>query len=547
MRLLWHIVKKDFRHLWLGVVMVWVLATARIWIGFAMTRGDGSDAWHRVELEWARTTLTYLMWLLEATIAVWLVLEDGAARAGWWWTRPVRSGQMVTAKLTALVGFFWIPITLVSVPWWRASAFDAGMYFGAIENLLAVQLLLTLVPAAVIACFPGWKSLLGLGAVAVGLMIFGGIRIADVAMEDVEQPNGLWVLDTLPVLTILRVAIGASVVLALLVKYLTRRSVLAIAVGILVMEMTLGGIEWEILSWHVLPRDPQAKRAVFKEVPLEITKVIGYPGNNPKILRGLLFRGSVELDLKLKISSEYKVVPGVLRYTCHWPDGADLGVLHASSSAAFAGELSTSDVEPSIRVALGLDQARPAAVTWDVTHFYSIFVFNKWLHEAPAWSGVLYWSTAKPVLEWELPLRTEAVMEELGRHFRVAKVGFDEKDAAAKFTLAMQIGGSREKYLYSFPATGPTCYAIINRATRDLTLITDPAQFDEVASIDGVDVKWFPYTVPMPEGLRGQKPAAWQAWLDGASLVKLHFEQVERFQSSWPERKLPIDEVKKRE
>jgi hypothetical protein len=145
MRLLLHIVAKDFRELrdrWLFWVGAMALKTA---VALWLVWGPGVNETVYDYLCKSLLVLVPMEFALTFLLAAMIVQADPlAGEAPFWRTRPVSGRRLLGAKLLGLFLLLGLPVCLVALPWWLACG--AGP-----AELASVAALMLLMQAAVIA------------------------------------------------------------------------------------------------------------------------------------------------------------------------------------------------------------------------------------------------------------------------------------------------------------------------------------------------------------------------------------------------------------
>ena len=119
MTLIWHIVRKDARRLWIPLVAWAVLINAQHGMEWRLHEAALElPAW-RTMLERQSILLFVLRLVVAYLLAAGLVFEDPAAgTTAFWMTRPISGGRMLGAKVVGgLVLLVALPIG-VGLPWW---------------------------------------------------------------------------------------------------------------------------------------------------------------------------------------------------------------------------------------------------------------------------------------------------------------------------------------------------------------------------------------------------------------------------------------------
>ncbi len=161
MKLVWHIVWKDFLRLRWGLAAWWAVIALKLGLGFALILFLGDAQWTQSGQphpfwsdNWLGTTLP-LIALLEGFLAFFLtamlVKEDGLVGTKQFWiTRPISPGRLLAAKCAGWVLMLWLSAVVLILPWWLACGFGAGQIAWAALELFAFQAAISL-PAAVVA------------------------------------------------------------------------------------------------------------------------------------------------------------------------------------------------------------------------------------------------------------------------------------------------------------------------------------------------------------------------------------------------------------
>lgn len=161
MKLILHIVRKDFLRLRWGLVGWWVVIGLKLAIGFALIlfvggaqwaeMGHASAIWSDRTLAPTLFTLTTIERLLAFLLTAMLVQEDGLVGTKQFWvTRPISPGRLLTAKLVGWLLMLWLSAVVLTLPWWLTCGFGVREIAWAALELLALQMAASL-PAAVVA------------------------------------------------------------------------------------------------------------------------------------------------------------------------------------------------------------------------------------------------------------------------------------------------------------------------------------------------------------------------------------------------------------
>lgn len=153
MSLIWHIVRKDARRLWIPLVGWGVLINAQHGAEWRLHEAVLElPAW-RTMIEGLIIVLFVLRLVVAYILAAGLVFEDPAAgTTAFWMTRPISGGRMLGAKVVGgLVLLVALPIG-IGLPWWSlgTNGFSplqvGGWQTGIVLGGVAVAALTTSVP-----------------------------------------------------------------------------------------------------------------------------------------------------------------------------------------------------------------------------------------------------------------------------------------------------------------------------------------------------------------------------------------------------------------
>lgn len=151
MKLILHIVRKDFRRMrwplagWLTVVL------ARLGIGFSLVLKGGFGGMTDLQLDSLTGALLALDLLLTFVLTAMLVQEDAlVGETQFWLTRPISGMRLLAGKLTGWFLLLWLPAFAVTLPWWLTCGFGGREIFWAALEMFALQLAVS-APAALVA------------------------------------------------------------------------------------------------------------------------------------------------------------------------------------------------------------------------------------------------------------------------------------------------------------------------------------------------------------------------------------------------------------
>lgn len=238
MRLVWHIVKKDFRRLWAPLSAWALLLAARGEVGVRVLRGDGMAGDGMFYFRIANTTLLWLDAVVCVLLIAALVHEDALVGSRTFWvTRPIGGGRLLAAKLVGAALMFGAVPMVVAVRWWVACGYggaemaraalavadaQAGIVFGALTLAALTKTM---------SQFLGWA--LGLGGAAIG---WGLAATAIAELTHPEVTRG--VIETRGVLMMGALLVGGASVIG--AQFFTRRREWAIRVAVATVGLLAG-------------------------------------------------------------------------------------------------------------------------------------------------------------------------------------------------------------------------------------------------------------------------------------------------------------------
>ncbi len=145
MNLVWHIVRKDFRRLWLPLALWLLLVLGHVSLLFFWDGPMGTNPDALTGKRYFVNTCGGIVMAVGFILAAWLVMEDNlASSTAFWRTRPLGGLRLLAAKsLGALLMFSVLPV-LVLVPVWLACGFSVRQLAHAAMELALPQALLSL-------------------------------------------------------------------------------------------------------------------------------------------------------------------------------------------------------------------------------------------------------------------------------------------------------------------------------------------------------------------------------------------------------------------
>lgn len=176
MNLVWHIIKKDLRRMWISVgFWLFIIAASTIGLSAASipadsTRADLAAAWIN-QLGLFAILLAILQYAFTAILVAYLVQEDApVGTSAFWATRPISGRRLLLAKVGAALLLFVVAPMLVLLPVWLANGFTLSE-----TGSLAKQVILTqggiVISALAVAALT--ENLARFLFVTIGVMVVG--------------------------------------------------------------------------------------------------------------------------------------------------------------------------------------------------------------------------------------------------------------------------------------------------------------------------------------------------------------------------------------
>lgn len=217
MKLVWHIVKKDARHLWLPLLLWAVLISGQLFVDWRIAHPITDDAAWLERMKFFGSLFLVLQLLTGYLLVAALMIEDPpVGTTTFWIARPIAGARLLSAKTVGCILFFMLLPAVVAFPWLVASSAPSEEWLLTVCGQLRVQGWIV-ASAVVIAAFTGsfgrflgWTFALTLTAMAV-FFVLPRNHLSRVP----EFPSCL-----------VAIGIGAAV----LIQYQTRRRFVALAV-----------------------------------------------------------------------------------------------------------------------------------------------------------------------------------------------------------------------------------------------------------------------------------------------------------------------------
>jgi hypothetical protein len=266
MKLIWHIVKKDLRRLWLPVALWALLVAAQIGVGMNLLLSQGT-----ADVEWFTQMSVYSVMLLTLdllfayVLVAALVQDDSLVGTNLFWrTRPISGRRLLGAKLLAAAIMFGALPTLIWLPWWLSCGYGWREVAGAIPEILgehAVAVMAGLLVAVLtdtLGRFLGWTIILAATVATLGMDLFSATEVDSMRGMNV----GLFETRAILAFAVLMLAIGTVVNRQFLHQRAARAFGLA-AGGFGVATLICTFWPWDLspLWWPAVGMPPQSEQS----------------------------------------------------------------------------------------------------------------------------------------------------------------------------------------------------------------------------------------------------------------------------------------------
>ena len=529
MRLVWHIVKKDFRRLGIPLGLWTLLLIAKGEVGVRALSSGGANTDRLLYFQEAEYMLVLLDAIVNVLLVATLVQEDTLVGTGAFWvTRPIGGGRLLAAKLLgAALMFGGLPL-LVALRWWVACGYGAAEMGRAALALADVQVV-TVFGAMVLAAlttninqFFGWA--LGLGAIAVA----SGFSLALIAeATHVEITRGI--RETRDVMLVVLVAVGGVLVIA--VQFFTRRREWAllgvkVAAGLIVVGFA-GAWDWSS-RWA---RAPQTS-ALATEITLAVENVKLEPeGAMDFVLRG------VPEDLDVKASADH---------VWQWSDGTKAAArsgwrLGSWPGAAEWRSLGLSAGNASEEMARAYVTSGPEGASqrdgWLVPMKFFLWPekAERLQTERASYTGELHGVLLRPKLESELSLRAGDWRGGTSYRVRIDQVEWSEGELRLMLAESQPAWTTYGRHRPSIATmmenvTAPgTAFALVNRARGEAVKLWSGGRRAETLLVGTQELGWRPVRGSVPRTEEEKQSGERPAWLEGATLAVVRYQEEARF------------------
>lgn len=567
MKLIWHIVLKDWARLRLWLALWLTLYVLQVGLGFTLLYGDGVDLDWPVWLQLASAALILLQVVTGLIALCRLVHEDRLIGTdATWRTRPVAPARLLAAKLlTAVLAFGAAPV-LVMVPWWLACGLGWPELWRAGLVALGFQALIIL-PAFWLASltdtigrFLLWLLVVGLGLVTVLLtMVWPGSGATDVSAAR------LWAAGAITLVTFLGVTVH---------RYLGRSRAASIVVSVIGLTVALAALAW----WPWVGKPSLALAREPRPVPLAVASdAIAVTLLRAEEVRreSALARSQVRLRFGVDhVPSTNGVVGLSVHQAWTWPDGLRIARTDRCELDWIANGLPYQ-----LNEALGLPelvrdpetvawlQTRPgthATPTGGASQRHDLFVQTalplsvvaRMRHEPPAYTATVEAALTRVEALVEFPLADRAPHRAAGQSLRVTALDLERADRVVITAIATTPAWHEESRqsisrligtLRLDPNSSPFVLSmvdtpfLVNRGTGEITLLNGRGR--SVALICGVTISWSRLRAQAPKVRRGD---AWvmrdEHWFDTAGVCVVRARGTEIVRQDLAIERFPLSE-----
>jgi hypothetical protein len=497
MKLTWHIVLKDLRHLRVPLATLVAVYLSEFAVGAwllsgAVTTHAAFQAYQGVDV-----TDTFMRYVVALLLIPALVFDDVLVdTTAFWPTRPISGARLLGAKLLGCLLIFGALPLVVTLPWWLYCGYGAGeIHHAAVETLRnqVVPVALGLLVASLTGSFSrfiGWMValLLGVGLsfvtmvkpVAIHLYFHGADQVADSGIDAARLHLFSW----------LAFCLGAGVVVH---QFLTRR----LARSLVFLACILGLLAVEVTWWPLDPKVSREVPGISSGLPGLDSRVAIVPKEGPRL--------HVEGDSADKsdgfvfgtFAVENATPEMLLRFEppifdWRWPDGRVLrqkGIILASAWQQPASGYQVDSIVPH-KVPAESDWERSPGYqnevrngkprTWEET-FNSHPANRPWDYYVPvpradglrmlsdpsSFTLELQGEYLRPKLEAEVPLKTGSAWSGESRGFRIAKAEWNDRDKSYEAVVIEHrpaIGEAFNPVGFSNPGDSGAIYVAVNRS-----------------------------------------------------------------------------------
>ncbi len=463
MKLICHIIKKDFRRLRLPLAL-WLLPMAgQFLIGFWLLRAHDPTPF---ALEALGRTLAvrnlagcvWLLWGLQVVgcglLVVALVQADPLVGGQIWWvSRPISPARLLSAKLLALALFCCLPPVVVALPWWLFCGYGPREILLATGETMAghAVLVVLVLPLAVLTENAARFMFHGLVAFFFWVCL---LLLLAAWWPPVDEPN--WA------------ALGWAVVPAVVVtlhQYLCRRTArswLLLAAGMVVIGLaprlvppTPGFWRDNPFAFAISgpPREAPPAMATLTVTPGTVSLWKFSPANPAEVPQ-------TDATVRLRFGGlpvGYAIFDGQYDGTWRWPDGVQF-----QQAGSIYG-----DLDPAAWSLLGRPDPKDPGEAGMASVFVPDSLATKIKRQPTAWDARLHLGVMRGEVVALLPLRAGAVGGRSGHQIRILEV---QRPGALELTMVdlapAFMGGNWQNLFYTLDWDERTSFYALRSRTR---------------------------------------------------------------------------------
>jgi len=234
MNLIWHIVKKDLRRLWVPLALWALLVVGQVGVGMNLLLGNGTTDGVLFDRMVFYNYLFFGLDLLFAYILVAALLHDDSLVGSnvFWRTRPISGGRLLGAKLLGAAIMFGVLPVLIWLPWWLTCNYGWREVAGAVLEILGTHAVAVMAALLVVVLtddlgrFLGWTIMLAITLATLIVALASFSHAPTMTGEEGERARGA--------LTESRAVMAFAVLMAMIAivviqQFLARRPALSFA------------------------------------------------------------------------------------------------------------------------------------------------------------------------------------------------------------------------------------------------------------------------------------------------------------------------------
>lgn len=539
MKLVWHLVKNDFRRMWVPLAM-WALVLAiKNEVGVLLTASTGLDPLRFEALGYWALAFTGFGMLVNFILVATLVQEDALVGSRMFWmTRPISGGRLLAAKAISAVLMFGVLPLAISLRWWLASGYDVNEISRAAVATLDGQIVVV-VPALILAAltgnmnrFLGWS----LGAVLVSAVVAWRPVTLDPSYLRVPETMGI-ITTKIWLMSLIWVVAAGLVVVQQFRHRRTGRALAVVAIAVGSMVVVKQAWSWD---WSGKPPKLEASSPLGQAVNFKVERarmVVSRDGS-----------GSVALDYGIEgLEEKMMVVRARADHFWKFPDGKEVIARSNFRNGAWAGRAEWQ--------ALGLASAQDTSLrnyrssgppgfeenTLRLVSWMRASNLGSLRSTTGSYRADLEVELLRPANWIELPLRDgeEKQRGSLGVHVgAVERRGGEVKVSLTESRPMLETYGNTTLSLTSLSVWSrgedsiALGYALVNRVRGEAIKLWPRAA---KANVGVQQLRHLTFTVTRPEEELG-------AWLEGATLVVIYYQSLGLFSSEAAAASLTVNE-----